>query len=116
MTMYTHRRLKRNFQEGPKSGPCVARVQSAEVHGLLAQFFPHSPSSAVEVTQLIRLAFPGCESQRDTKGHKETFYVGVERQMASLVSSSNSVESQLSFKDAQNEMLTARVNDLEAEV
>ena len=67
----------------------------------------------------MRLAFPGCESQRDIKGHKETFYIGVERQMASLVSSSNpptSVESQLSFKDDQNEMLTARVNDVETEV
>ena len=99
-------RLKRNFREGPRSGPHVASVQSAEVRGLLAQFFPNSPSSAVEVTRLMRSAFPDCESQRDTKGQKETFYVGVERQMATPVSTTatTSLEAQLSFRDAQIEI------------
>ena len=82
----------------------MASVRSAEVRGLLAQFFPHSPSSAVEVTKLIRLAFPTCESQCDTKGLKETYYISVERYMASL-SSPTSLEVQLSIKDAQIEML-----------
>ena len=93
----------------------MASVRSAEVRGLLARFFPHSPSSAVEVTKLIRLAFPSCESQRDTKGLKETFYIGVERYMASL-GSPTSLEAQLSIKDAQIEMLTARVQELEMKV
>ena len=96
-------------------GPHVASVRSAEVRGLLARFFPHSPSSAVEVTKLIRLAFPTCESQRDTKGLKETFYIGVERYMASL-GSPTSLEAQLSIKDAQIKMLTARVQELEMKV
>ena len=111
-------RLKRNFREGPRSGPHVASVRSAEVRGLLAQFSPNSPSSAVEVTRLMRSAFPDCESQRDTKGQKETFYVGVERQMATPVSTTatTSLEAQLSFRDAQIEILTARVKELEAEV
>ena len=92
-------RLKQNFQEGPKTGPHVASVWSAEVRGLLARFFPHSPSSAVEVTKLIRLirlAFPTCESQRDTKSLNETFYIGVEQYMASLlIGSPTSLEAQL---------------------
>ena len=87
------------------------------MRGLLAQFFPHSPSSAVEVTRLVRLVFPDCDSQRDTKGQKQTFYVGVQRRMASLVSNpTTSLEAQLSFKDAQIEMLTAKVNELEVDV
>ena len=103
--------------EGPKTGPHVARVPSAEVRGLLVQFFPHSPSSAVEVTRLTRLAFPDCDSQRDTKGQKQTFYVGVQRRMASLVSNpTTSLEAELSFKDAQIEILTAKVNELELDV
>lgn len=111
-------RLKQNFREGPKTGPHVASVRSAEVRGLLAQVFPHSPSSVVEVTKLIRLAFPACESRRDTKGQKETSYVGVEQHiMASLASTpTTSLEVQLRFKDAQIKMLTARVQELEAKV
>ena len=89
----------------------MASVQSAEVRGLLPRFFPHSPSSAVEVTKLIRLALPACESQHDTKGLKETFYIGIERYMVSLGSPSS-----IGFKDAQIEMLTARVQELEMKV
>ena len=116
--MYHTTRLKQNFREGPKTGPHVASVRSAEVRGLLAQVFPHSPSSAVEVTKLMRLAFPACESQRDTKGQKETFYVGVERLMASQLFSTatTSLEVQLSYKDAEIEMLRARVQELEGQV
>ena len=92
--------MKQNFKEGPKSGPHVARVRSAEVHGLLAQCFPHSPSSVVEVTRLMRLAFPDCESQCDTKGHKETFYIGVEYEMASLASTpTTSLEAHAQIED-----------------
>ena len=94
----------------------MANVRSAEVRGLLTHAFPHSPSSAVEVTKLMRLAFPACESKRDTKGNKETFYTGVERQMASPSTPTTSLEAQLNFKDAQIEMLTVRVQELEAEV
>ena len=73
---------------------------------------------ALVVTRLMRSAFPDCESQRDTKGQKETFYVGVERQMATPVSTTAtiSLEAQLSFRDAQIKILTARVKELEAEV
>ena len=51
-------RLKQNFKEVPVTGPHMASVWSAEVHGLLTQAFPHSPNSAVEVTKLMGLAFP----------------------------------------------------------
>ena len=91
----------------------MANVRSAEVRGLLTHAFPHSPSSAVEVTMLMRLAFPACESKRDTKGNKETFYTGFERQMASPSTPTTSLEAQLNFKDAQIEV---RVQELEAEV
>ena len=58
----------------------------------------------------MRLAFPVCESQCDTKGQKETFYVGVEQHMASLAPTPGGTI------DAQIEMLTARVQELEATV
>ena len=96
----------------------MASVRSAEVRGLLAQSFPHNPSSAVDISKLIKLAFPGCESKHDTKGQKETFYIGVRREMASLVptTSATSLDVPLSFERAQNEMLTAKVDELERRV
>ena len=46
--------------EGPKSRPHVARVRSAEVCGVNGTVFP--TWRAVEITRLMRLAFPDCKS------------------------------------------------------
>lgn len=72
-------RLRRNFKEGPKSGPSLVRVQFSDVHQMMREAFPGDKPSSVEVARLLTSMFPSCEAKRDTKGKKEMFYIGLER-------------------------------------
>ena len=96
-------RLKQSFQKVQRQDHMWPVYNQPKYVGYL-QFFSHSPSSAFKVTELIRLKFPACESQRDTKGLKEIFYIGIERYMVSHGSPTTSLEAQLSFKDTKIEI------------
>ena len=123
--MYIVCRLKRNFKEGPKSGPSMVRVRFAEVHQMILEAFPGNNTSSVEVARLLVATFPGCEAKRDTKGKREMFYIGIERVPAESAGTSGSssqailslpLDVQLMAERRKVQMLTAKVSELEQQL
>lgn len=93
----------------------MVRVKFTDIHQLLLEAFPDDTCSSVEVSRLVRSAFPAAQVKRETKGKKETFYIGMERCCAGP-SSECSLEASLRNERMMNEMLTSKVHQLEEEI
>lgn len=125
MTLYKHDRLRRNFKEGPKSGPSMVWVRFSDVHQMILEAFPGNHTSSVEVAKLLRATFPSTESRRSTKGKKEMLYIGLERRCSGSTTSSVSsqdvtyslpMDVQLRHERSKVQMLTAKVQQLQLEL
>ncbi len=108
-------RLQRNLIEGPTAGPHISRIRFFELQEMILEAFPTDSCSAVEVSRLLHSAFPSALVKRETKGKKETYYIGVERFVGSLTST-ESLEDLLRQERAVNKMLMARVQQLEQHI
>lgn len=103
--------------EGPTSGPHMVRVKFSDVHEMLLEAFPGDRSSPPEVSRLLRAAFPSVQAKRDTKGKRETFYLGLEvRCSPPSAPSSASLEMQLSDERSRNRVLMGKIQQLEQQM
>lgn len=103
----------------------MVRVRFSDVQQMILEAFPGNTTSSVEVAKLLTSTFPSSEPKRDTKGKKEMFYIGVERGSSESMSRSSMssqevtilpMDVQLSHERAKNQMLTARIHQLEEEL